>query len=643
MSSPARRSALIGLVLASAWLPGNSAAAERIAVEDFVRGEDMRSPSLSPSGTRLVYITHANYEPVVAVGDLGARSVNLILKGLINGFLVSHCWFKTDDRIVCHFTGTAFILGEPFPVTRLVSLDADGRNSKVLVQNSGAGVSQFQGQILHRLPDDPDNVLIQIDHDRNIFPSVFRLNIRDGRMQQIVRERDPIRSWSSDRDGAVRFGRGYDFTSNKGVYLARDSGDRNWRVLERFARFNAQPWHPAGFGVMPGTLFILADHNGRDALFEMDLSDRSDQQLVYSHATHDVDGFVYWPTDGRIIGVTYETERPQIELFDTQARDIQQAIDAALPSQINRILGASRKGERLLISSYSDVQVPRYYIFEPAAGTLREIGQDNAKLRDKALARMEPVKVPAANGAPMPSYLTLPVGSAGKNLPAVVLPHGGPYSRDSWGYDPLVQFLANRGYAVLQMNYRGSTGFGSEWLNAGHQGWGTVMHDDITAGARWLIREKIADPSRMCIVGWSYGGYAALIGAVKEPSLYRCAVSIAGVSDLQQLRFQEGRFYGGSAAARQSIGSEDLAAQSPRRRAAEIKVPVLLVHGTSDVAVKVEHTREMDKALSREKKAHQTFIIENGDHSLSLPAMRLTLFSELGRFLDQHLGPPATP
>ncbi len=200
--------------------------------------------------------------------------------------------------------------------------------------------------------------------------------------------------------------------------------------------------------------------------------------------------------------------------------------------------------------------------------------------------------------------------------------------------------LASRGYAVLQLNFRGSTGYGDEWRDAGHQRWGTVMHDDITAGAHWLVSAGIADPNRMCIVGWSYGGYAALIGAVKEPQLYRCAVSIAGVSDLSQLQSDDDRFYGGKAAVRESTGTvkQELIAESPLRQADRIKVPVLLVHGEDDYTVLARQSKDMAKALSRAGVHNELVLIKHADHSLSRTDFRLTLFTKLDEFLAKNLG-----
>jgi dipeptidyl aminopeptidase/acylaminoacyl peptidase len=613
-------------------------ATERIPVEVFARGTEMGAPELSPSGNKLAYVAYVQGKPLVIVRDLIARTERAVLSGEINDFTIKFCWFKTEERLVCQFHGTAFVLGNPYAVSRMLAINIDSSAAKVLIQNGAAGGSQFQDRILHRLPDDPDNVLVQVDDNNNVYPSVFKLNVRTGAMRQVTRERDPVLRWSADRDGVVRFGFGVNQAGKKGIYLARDSADSDWRVLQRFALFDNKNWHVAGFGVTPNTLLVLADHNGRDALFEMDLSDKTDQQLVFANSTHDIDSPEYWPTDGRFIGVSYETEKPQLELTDPTARAVQLAMDRAIPDHINRVVSASRDSKRLLISSSNDVHPPRYFLFDVAAGRLVEIGQDNAALRKHTLANMRPVNITATDGTLVPGYLTIPVGSNGKNLPGIVLPHGGPYARDSWGYDELVQMLVSRGYAVLQLNYRGSTGYGQAWFDAGFQGWGTAMHMDITAGARWLRDQGIVDPQRLAIVGWSYGGYAALIGAVKEPELYRCAVSIAGVSDLLEWRFQTSRFYGGAAAAANAVGTDDLATQSPRRRAAEIKVPVLLVHGTSDITVKVEHSKDMGKALTRAKKPHELILIKDGGHSLSAPAMRLTLFQALERFLAQHLG-----
>lgn len=617
-------------------------AAERISADVFAQGSRIMSASLSPSGRYVAYVTHSGDKRFVVALDVTTGESSAVVRGeggAKDRFLATYCWFKTDERLLCHFRGHDFDDGQPFAVSRLVAIDRGGGNPKVLVQNGRAGASQFQDRVLHRLPDDPGGVLIALDDDRDIYPTVFRLDINTGRLTTVARQREPITTWLADRRGVVRFGYGYKDT--RGVFVARDSADAQWRTLARFQRFEGTHFNPIGFTSLPNVMLVFSEHRGRDAVWEMDLRDDKDLELLYAHPEVDVDAAYEWFRDERIVGFQYETDRPQLHMIDPEAAGIQRALDAALVGMANRIVDSSQDGKLLLVHSHSDVGAGAWYLFDVARNSLRALGVAQPELRGKALAPMRTVTVAGPGGVRIPGYLTLPVGRGEKNLPAIVMPHGGPYGRDSWGYDPLLQLLANRGYAVLQLNFRGSTGYGSEWLQAGFQGWGTVMHDDITAGARWLISEGYADPARLCVLGWSYGGYAALIGAVKEPDLYRCAVSIAGVSDLKDIINEDARFYGGAAAARNSTGDEDLDDQSPRRRAAEIRAPILLVHGSADIPVIERHSRRMARALAAAGKPHETLYIEDGDHSLTKPPMRLALYRKVEEFLARYLDAPA--
>lgn len=593
------------------------------------------NPRISPDGRHLVYLDRSTEKFVVAMMDLGTTKIDAILVGEVGDFSVTGCWFKNDTRLLCHFAGTDMDMGHAFNVTRLLALDIDGKNQKVLVQNGRAGGSQFQDRIVDELRDDPRNVLIELDDDANIFPSVFKLDIYTGKMERVQSDRTPIMSWSTDRDGIVRFG--YGEKGGQSSYIARDSATAPWRTLLKFQVFDNQKFSVYGFGVLPNKLIVAANKDGRDAVWEMDLADQSDRQLLFANATVDVDGPVHWPNDDRLVGFAYETDKPHLQLFDGRAIGVQDAIDKALPGTVNRVISGSRDDQRLVISSESDLQPVAYFLLDLKQSRLQRLSPSPKQLTPANLAPMKPVTVKAADGAEIPGYLTLPVGRDPKNLPAVVLPHGGPYARDSWGFDPLVQMLASRGYAVLQLNYRGSTGYGDDWFRQGFQQWGSKMHEDITAGTRWLMAQGIADPKRVCLVGWSYGGYAALIGAIKAAPLYQCIVSIAGVSDMRDLAWDNSVFYDGRRMTEMSTGTADREENSPLKRATEIKLPVLLVHGTWDVRVNVDHSKSMARALTGAGNATKLVLIEHGDHSLSKPAMRLTLFQNLEQFLAAHL------
>ncbi|HEX4618470.1 MAG TPA: S9 family peptidase, partial [Steroidobacteraceae bacterium] len=580
-----------------------------IPLEVFAAGPAMAAPHLSPNGARLVYLTSLAGRQFIAVRDLSTGREVPILNAAAGAFSVTQCEFKTNDRLLCHLEGVARG-GDParlYPASRLLAVDADGHSARMLFRSAffarlpPAARSQFQDRIVHWLPDDPFHVLIELGDQGSVFPSVYRLDVYRGDLELEVAAQPPVMDWTADPAGVVRFG--YGFRDDTGVYVARSGRDAPWHTLEEFKRFDHSRFDPLAFGARPNELLVFAPHEGRTAVWQIDLDAAArGLQLVFARPDVDVGGILEWPLDHHVAGFVYETERPHTEFIDPHAAAIEELLERSLPGAYHVVVDSSRDERRLVTVSFSDVMPPRYHLLDTKSGRLTELGRLDAGLNETQLAPERPVTVPGAGGIAIPGYLTLPPGSTPEQrLPAVVLPHGGPYARDHWGYDPLVQVIASRGYAVLQLNFRGSTGYGEGWRDAGHQAWGTIMHEDITAGAHWLIEQGIADPARMCIVGWSYGGYAALTGVEKEPGLYRCAVSIAGVSDMSQMALDDERFYGGKDSAGDAMGTDpvELRAESPLAHVERIRVPVLLVHGEDDYTVLAEQSKAMDRALSR--------------------------------------------
>jgi dipeptidyl aminopeptidase/acylaminoacyl peptidase len=623
-------------------LYGSTGVAAPPSIADFAAEADFSFPALSPDGTKVAFVTRAQDQRVLMVLDLVARKRIGLMAATVESFEISSCDFKNDERLLCGFTGTAFDRGQPYPISRLVAIDVSGKSKpRVLVQNGSQGGSQFQDRVLDWQVDDPKHVLIALSGDGDVFPNVHSLDVYTGLMTVVQRSRHPILEWSADRSGVIRFGSGYD--ERKQYYITRDSRDSPWRTLAKW-ELHQRDFTVLGFGPTPGTLLVGATHNGRDAIFEMDLTEKSDRQLLFANSEVDVGGPIYWPTDHRIVGFTFETDRLQRKFFDAQAEAVYQSIDAVLPGADNWVVGASRDGKKLLISSYTDVRPANFYVLDTTVSKMMRIGSANPALAQNPLAPMKPVKIKAADGVTLPGYLTLPLGSNGKKVPMVVYPHGGPHVRDSWGFDSVVQFFASRGYAVLQVNYRGSVGYGDDWYEQGHRNWGTVMVDDITSAAKWAMSEGIADPANTCIVGWSYGGYAALMSAVREPTLYRCAASIAGVADLRALAREKSRFYGGRKSVEYTLGDDvsELKAGSPLRAVEKIQVPVLLIHGDDDFVVSIDHSKRMAKALDRENKKYELVVIKDGGHSLTRFEQRESLFTKLEAFLAKNAPVPAT-
>jgi dipeptidyl aminopeptidase/acylaminoacyl peptidase len=632
--------------LPAAAAPGASGSA--LPLEAFTAGPQMSEPHISPDGRYIVFITTIGGRPRVAVRELPTGSQWPILDATVGAFAVSRCEFKTNERMLCHVEGVVRG-GDPerlYPASHLLAVNADGSRFRLLFRSAffarlaPAATSQFQDRIVNWLPGDRTHVLIELGDRGSVFPAVYRLDVYSGDLQQVVAARPPVMDWTADPSGVVRFG--YGFQEQNGVYVARNGADAPWRTLEEFQRFDRKNrFDPLAFGTRPSELLVFAPYEGRTAVWKMDLDAvGGGMQLVYSRADVDVGGILEWPTDRHVAGYVYETDRPHTFFTDEHAAAVDAMLERALPGAYHVVIDATRDGAKLVTFSFSDVMPPRYHLLDVASGKLSELGRQVPGLTDAQLAPMQSITVAGPGGIDIPGYLTLPRGSEpGRKLPGVVLPHGGPYARDHWAYDPLVQVLASRGYAVLQLNFRGSTGYGEKWRDAGQQAWGTIMSDDITAGAHWLIDQGIVDPHRLAIVGWSYGGYAALVGVEKEPQLYRCAVSIAGVSDLSQMALDDERFYGGKDSAGDAMGTDpaSLRAQSPLEHVGDIRVPVLLVHGEDDYTVLVGHSKAMDRELSRHVVPHELVLIPHGGHSLERPEMRLTLYRKVTEFLGTNL------
>jgi len=638
----------LALCAGIAGLPGLAGSvAAAIPVEQFAAGAQMEAPHISPDGNRLTYVTTIAGERRVMLRDLRSGELHPLLRGTGGAFRVTRCAFKSNTRLLCHFQGVVRGSGmQLFPASRLVALNVDGSAVRVLFQNEpgrerALARAQYQDRIVAWLPDDPHHVLIELTDRDGIFPSVYRVDVDSGAAQLEVPARAPVIDWIADHEGVVRFG--YGFRGTTALYVVRSGPQDSWHTLEEFKRFTRARFDPLAFGTSPEHLYVMAPQDQRAAIWQLDLDRNNDMHLVFSRPEVDVDALIEWPTDWHVAGFQYQTDRPYIHYIDPQAQAVEAMLDQELPGTYHRVVDATPDGSRLIVMSSSDVLPPRYDMMVTATHALTALGAENPDLPTDGLAPMQSVTVPGADGIRIPGYLTLPRGAVpGQPLPAIVFPHGGPRARDSWGFDPLLQFMVSRGYAVLQLNFRGSSGFGEEWEDAGHQAWGTVMNEDISAGARWLVAQRIADPARMCIVGWSYGGYAALIGVIKQPQLYRCAVSIAGVADLSQLASDASRFYGGRAATLESTGDDkaELKAESPLRHADRIRVPVLLVHGEDDTTVLASQSREMARALERSHVPHQLLLIKGGEHSLLGPDMRLALYRQLAIFLAQNLQQP---
>jgi dienelactone hydrolase len=661
----ARKTAAL-LALFLTWtIQTSRVAAVQVPLAAFAAPETVSDAALSPDGHYLAVVKFMAEHRVVLIQDLSlaAHKPQLVLSDVPGKFDIRWCSWATKTRLLCSYYGVAEDSYVLYGVTRLVAVDADGGNQKVLLQNSEMAGGQFQDRIIDWNPGIADTVLVEADESlldsasrmllaaggdvygrtsSGGYPAVFELNVVTGKLHLRLHSQEPILQIISDAHGNPRIGYGNKEGSTTYQYYVRAAADMGWHHLLKYEAFaQGELRQPVAIDSSdPTRAYALGDLDGRKALWSIDLTDTEAPKLIYSNPQVDVDEPEFLKS-GELLGVSYITERPHVYYTSARLQSSLRLLDAALSGRSNRIVSCTDDVALCVIVSSSDTEPGAWYLLSTAPPRLASLGRENPNLDPTLLSRVTPISYTARDGTSIPGYLSVPLGAKPEHLPLVVMPHGGPISRDVGGYFFLQQFLLSRGYAVLQMNFRGSSGYGNAWFSAAHQDWGGLTYDDIVDGARWAISSGLADPKRVAIVGWSFGGYAALLGAVRNRDLFRCAVSIAGISDLSELLIEE-QNYLGSAIRREQVGTrtEKLKADSPRRHVDAATVPILMLHGDKDVSVNIEQSRAMAKALKSAGKPYQLIEFTGADHQIKSSKDREVLLQTVETFLASNLSNP---
>ena len=616
---------------------------------------------ISPGGNEVVYVTPSPGGGAVAfIANVQTGDAKPFLKSGSGAEKLRWCSFVTEQRLVCRYGGVIDNAGLLIPFSLLIAVNSDGSDLKELGQSQSfydAGYRQYDGDIIDWLPGSGGSVLMQ----RNYIPEsgrggtrmvrrsdglgVDRVDTNTGKVTVVEGARRDATFYLSDGIGNVRV-MGAAGTENgvtdqqltgKTRYFYRPVGSHDWKVLIDYAK--DEDVQALAVDPVADTLYLLKPLDGRKALYRMKLDGSGATELVASHPKVDIDDVVRSANGQKIIGYTYTVDRRQVEYFDPEYKALAGALAKAVPNlPLVRFEGANTSADKILMFAGADNDPGRYFVFDKRTKSLAEIMLERPDLENRPLALVKPISVGLPDGVTLPAYLTLPPGKVAKDLPAVVLPHGGPASRDQWGFDWLAQYLAAKGYAVLQPEYRGSAGFGDGWLlQNGFKSWRTSI-GDITASARWLAAQGIADQNRIAIVGWSYGGYAALQSAATEPSLFKAVVAIAPVTDLDMLK-QEASDYTNAQVVADYIGSgPNISEGSPLRHAAAIKAPVLLVHGDMDWTVRVAESEKMDAALAAAGDQVSFLRFKGLDHQLADSDARIEMLTEIGKLLEKTIG-----
>ncbi len=640
------------------------AAPKPAPVEHFAALPMLSQVKLSPDGQKLAYLmSRGGNTYLVTRAVAGNGATKALLSTDNKEYYFKWIRWANNDRIVVSLRYASRRNFVATIETRLLSIKAEGSDVVSLVHaervsgsiGGATVVRQIQDRVIDWLPADGQHLLLELAEPGTATPAVFKVNLNTGRRLIVKAPERHVEHWVTDVQGRVRAAVRRDEGTSE-VRVASVDG-QEWRTLWAYRRGEPSV-SPMGFGLDPNELYIRADHEGRRAVFSVRLDDPAlKRTLRFADPEHDAyGGLVRSPATGEVIGLRRSAEGDdedgdaRAHFWNAAWRAQMRAVDAGLPQRDNYLLDISRDEQRYLVYSESSRQPAEYYLGDRKTGELSLLGGTYPDIDVATLSGKHRLPFKSRDGLQLDSYLTLPkgrtVGDGGAPLPMVLLSHVG--WRSSVGFNPWTHFLANRGYAVLQVYSRGSDGYGHEFRAAGFPRWGLEMQDDLTDGVVWAIAQRVADPSRVCTVGTNYGGYAALMGVVKTPELYRCAVSFAGVSDLPDLLMQMRSYVGGDEQGEQVIGDfwgdrERLLATSPARQAERIRVPVLLVHGTQDRSIPVEQSETMAKALKRAGKPYRYIEQEGGDHLLSRYEHRLEFFKAMESFLDEHLRATSAP
>jgi len=631
----------------------------KLPVEAFGTIPIFKIPRLSPDGTHLAALQSYKGRPVAVIYDLKAA------KGAVPAIVQSDEWVVTNLQwvkpnalmLVIKSSQTA-VDGKMRTWVRAVLVDAQGKNARIMMRNEQTVDNNiYAASVVDTLPEDPDHFLTTLwrFHQgaglttsygiEKFYFDLLQVDVKTGDTHTIQEGGVDTKEWLTDGHGKV-LGRVDHVTSSQTDRLFLMSGGS----MTEKGRFDASGDSDSDIDGLSedGKALVRTKRNDKGylALFRRDIETGAETEL-YSAPGYDVINSLRDEWTGRVIGAAYAADKEEFVYFDQKRQALQRGLEQALPGQSVSIVSVDTSANTLIVRLDGISMAPVYFTLDRATHNMRPVARPYPDLTDVVLPEIKTYDYSARDGLKIPAYLTLPLGKPAKNLPLVVMPHGGPDARDTLGFDWWAQFLANRGYAVLQPNYRGSIGYGSGFTNAGLRQWGLKMEDDITDGVKKAVADGIADPKRVCIVGASYGGYAALAGAAFSPDLYACAVSFAGVSDLPQMLRTEHKDHGEYSQISNfwatRIGSSDenwdqLVATSPARHARNIRCPILLMHGEGDTTVRILQSEEMADALKVAGKNVEFIRIPGEDHYLNLTETRVRLLTETEKFLEKNIG-----
>jgi dipeptidyl aminopeptidase/acylaminoacyl peptidase len=651
----------IAISIGSTHLAAGQDKLAMLPIEQFTRYSEINSPRLSPDGNQIAYLTGKYGHAALAVIDTKGRKLVGGVK-CPDGFEIADFVWKSNSRLVYQLAQRQPGQAQPVLTGEIEAIDVDGKSPSFIYgfrageMQTGTNIkvkkSSFaSAEVISPLLSDDKNILIaeypwrqgvnSWYFDRDAKPIVVKLDVFNGKKRELGQVPLANAAVLVDANDEARFAVGADERGDLTASWKPDA-KASWQPFA-LPDFREDALVPRLFSQDNQTVYLTGVRKDESvtSLYKLDLKSR-EVAKIHGVPGVDISSLVTDLTGRRLVGVVTEIDKPILHWLD-EADDsarMQRSLSKAFPNQIVTVVSTSQDGVRAIVFAHSDVNPGDYYLFDTQAKNASHLFSASRWIAPEQMHGKEPFVMKARDGVELHGYLTRPAKVGPQ--PMVVLPHGGPHGvRDRWDYDWEAQLLASRGYTVLQVNFRGSAGFGLDFLFSGYREWGGKIQDDITDATRWAIDHQFADANRICIFGASFGGYAALMGAVREPKLYRCAVGYAGVYDLEMMlssgdipRSRTGRAY-----LEQALGNDAirLRSQSPVFNAAKIEIPVLLIHGKEDSRADFKQAKSMKAALEANRREFEWMALSREGHGVYDEETRREVYERVLKFLDGHL------
>ena len=629
-----RSNLLYGLLLASLFVaPATAVVADSpplVPMRDFFRNPDKTGYQISPDGTRISWLAPYENRLNIHVRKLGEEDGVRRITEETDRDIFSYFWASNDELVYRQDKG-----GDENYHLYAVKVDGGG-GVRELTPYEETRVS-----VIDELEEDPEHMIISMNRrDPRVF-DVFKLHLPSGELTLQVENPGNYVGYATDHDGDVRFATASDGLNEKIYY--RSAVDEPFELIEEASWKST--FSPLQFTYDNEKVWVVSDlGRDKDALVLYDPETRTEEEVIYQHPQVDLLSAEFSDKREKLLGVSFLAAFRTFVYFDEQRKDLHRSLEERLPGFEVRLADHSDDETKWLVRTFSDRSKGAYYFYYRETDELRKLADVSPWLTPGHMADMEPITYESRDGLFIHGYLTLPTGVAAEDLPLIVLPHGGPQARDSWGFRAQPQFLANRGYAVLQPNFRGSTGYGKRFMEIGFGEWGRKMQNDLTDGVRHLVDKGIADPERVGIYGASYGGYAALAGITFTPDVYAAGVSYVGPSNLFTLLDSIPPYWEPMRESMyEMIGhpekdEERLRAISPLFHIDQLQDPLLILQGANDPRVKQAESDQIVTAL-RERGIDVAYLLkENEGHGFANEENRFDAYRAIEEFFADHLG-----